>query len=129
MRLLLDTHIVLAEFGQGDAVPPADIRRRLDDPASDLYVSVATLWEIAIKYRLGKLDLSVDLQSFPELLRVSRLHLVEISARHALADVFPEPPTRDPFDRLLLAQCQTEGFRLVTLDRALAGHPLAASAH
>lgn len=129
MRLLLDTHIVLAEFGQGDAVPPPDIRRQLDDPASDLHVSVATLWEIAIKYRLGKLDLSIDLQRFPELFRVSRLNLVAINERHVLADVFPEPPTRDPFDRLLLAQCQVEGFRLVTLDRALAGHPLAAAPH
>ena len=42
-----------------------------------------------------------------------------------LADAEPEPQTRDPFDRLLLGQCQVENLRLVTLDRALAAHPLA----
>ena len=127
MRLLLDTHIVLAELGQGSVSTPASIKRRLDDPGNQLRVSVATLWEIAIKFRLGKLKLSIKLQEFPDLLRLSRLYLVPIDERHALAEIFPDPPTRDPFDRLLLAQCEVEGFRLVTLDRALAGHPLALS--
>lgn len=98
------------------------------DPASALRGSVATLWEIAIKHRLGKLRLTFPLDALPRLLKELGAEIVEINERHALADVFPEPPTRDPFDRLLLAQCQIEGFRLVTLDRALAGHPLAASA-
>ena len=129
MRLLLDTHIVLAELGQGSVSTPASIKRRLDDAASELLVSVATLWEIAIKLRLGKLELSIELQELPGLLRRSRLNLLPIDERHAFADVLPEPPTRDPFDRLLLAQCQVEGLRLVTLDHALAGHPLAAPAH
>jgi PIN domain nuclease of toxin-antitoxin system len=45
---------------------------------------------------------------------------------HALASVEPEPATRDPFDRMLVAQCQIEGLRLLTIDRALVSHPLAA---
>ncbi len=49
-----------------------------------------------------------------------------INEHHAIAEVLPEPATRDPFDRLLLAQCLVEGLRLVTVDRALVGHPLAA---
>jgi PIN domain nuclease of toxin-antitoxin system len=51
--------------------------------------------------------------------------LLPISRDHVLAEVDPAPETRDPFDRLLLAQCQVEGMRLVTRDRALAAHPLA----
>jgi PIN domain nuclease of toxin-antitoxin system len=44
---------------------------------------------------------------------------------HVITLVLPEPPTRDPFDRLLLAQAQVEGLQLVTIDRALIDHPLA----
>ncbi len=126
MRLLLDTHVVLALLQQGDAPLPPGTASLLRDPASSLWASVATLWEIAIKHRIGKLRLAFPLDALPRLLRGMGAEIIEINARHALSDVFPEPPTRDPFDRLLLAQCQIEGFRLVTLDRTLGGHPLAA---
>jgi PIN domain nuclease of toxin-antitoxin system len=52
--------------------------------------------------------------------------VLPIVTAHVIAHVAPEPPTRDPFDRLLLAQCKTEARRLVTIDRALVDHPLAA---
>jgi PIN domain nuclease of toxin-antitoxin system len=55
------------------------------------------------------------------------INLVLIDARHVLASVLPEPATRDPFDRLLLAQCQVEGLRLVTIDRALITDRLSAT--
>ena len=129
MRLLLDTHIVLALLQQGDSPLSASTMSLLKDPSSALRGSVATLWEVAIKHRLGKLRLTFPLDALPRLLKGLGAEIVDINDRHALADVFPEPPTRDPFDRLLLAQCQVEGFRLVTLDRALAGHPLAAPSH
>jgi PIN domain nuclease of toxin-antitoxin system len=51
--------------------------------------------------------------------------LLAIDHHHAVADVDPEPATRDPFDRLLLAQCAIENMRLMTTDRVLAGHPFA----
>ena len=53
------------------------------------------------------------------------LAILPINRGHAVAWVEPEPATRDPFDRMLLAQCKVEGLQLVTLDRALIGHPLA----
>jgi hypothetical protein len=62
----------------------------------------------------------------PELLDGLGVRIVAIDERHALAPVEPEPMTRDPFDRMLLAQCQVEGLRLLTIDRALVSHPLAA---
>jgi PIN domain nuclease of toxin-antitoxin system len=61
----------------------------------------------------------------PSALFVLEVPLVTIEAAHVLAELQPEPDTRDPFDRLLLAQCQMEGLRLVTTDRKLAVHPLA----
>jgi PIN domain nuclease of toxin-antitoxin system len=53
------------------------------------------------------------------------LSILPIETRHVTVTADPAPDTRDPFDRMLLAQCQVEGLRLVTMDRALANHPLA----
>ncbi|MGP6158900.1 MAG: type II toxin-antitoxin system VapC family toxin, partial [Vulcanimicrobiaceae bacterium] len=92
---------------------------------AEFYVSVASLWEIAIKWRLGKLELSAGLESLPPMLTSAGLGLVPINEHHVLAAVRPEPMTRDPFDRLLLAQCSVEELRLVTVDRALISHTLA----
>jgi PIN domain nuclease of toxin-antitoxin system len=91
----------------------------LQDADNEHCLSAASLWEIAIKSRLGNLG------DLPELLDGLGVKIIAIDRRHALASVNPEPKTRDPFDRMLLAQCQVEGLRLLTIDRALASHPLA----
>lgn len=124
MRLLLDTHIMLA-------LPDDEVHRfgkrveTLLRDADSLHVSVASLWEMAIKYRLGKLPLSAPLDVWPATLTRLGVDLIPVIANHVLADINPEPPTHDPFDRLLLAQCKIEGLRLVTVDRALVDHPYA----
>lgn len=101
------------------------LSRRIGARDHTLFASVASLWEIAIKVRLGKLDAGVELASIPSMLASFDLTICPIDHRHALTSVHPEPPTRDPFDRMLLAQCQVENLRLVTVDRALVDHPLA----
>lgn len=123
MRLLVDTHILIA-LAERNSIPQP-LMDAMNDFESDLYASVASLWEIAIKVRLGKLPLKMPLDAFPTFLAKSRFALVGIRASHALALADPEPQTRDPFDRMLLTQCQVEGFRLITLDRSLVAHPLA----
>lgn len=125
MRLLLDTHVVLALCGSGSAMLPRALMHRLSREDSDLVVSVASLWEIAIKAQLGKLRLGMELKDFPELLRSMGLAILPIGERHVLETPEPEPETRDPFDRLLLNQCEVEQMALVTIDRALSGHRLA----
>ena len=123
MRLLVDTHVLIALAEQKPV--QQSVMDVMNDFDTDLYASVASLWEIAIKVRLGKLPLKMPLDAFPGFLSKARFALVGIRASHALATSDPEPPTRDPFDRMLLTQCQIEGLRLVTLDRALVNHPLA----
>jgi len=127
MRLLLDTNVVVRIVNERTADLPSKLRGALADPDSESYVSVASLWEIAIKWRLGKLKLSGDLELLPEILTSSGLKLILINEHHVLATVQPDPMTRDPFDRLLLAQCKVEELRLVTVDRALMSHALAIS--
>ena len=120
MGLLLDTNVLIALMEQR-------LNERLREAltsSTDVRASVASLWEIAIKVRLSKLTLNAPLERLPELLEDMGLALLTIKADHVLAVAQPDPPTRDPFDRLLLAQCGVEGLQLVTLDRALASHPL-----
>ncbi|MBL1256770.1 type II toxin-antitoxin system VapC family toxin [Methylocystis sp. Sn-Cys] len=123
MRLLLDTHILLAITENRTHNLPGRVRRLVDENSG--VISVASLWEIAIKNRLGKLPVSLPLEALPEAISQMELQLLQITAAHVLIQVEPEPPTRDPFDRLLLAQCKVEGLRLVTIDRALVDHPYA----
>lgn len=123
--LLLDTHILLNLIG-ASATPLGDEHGELLSGSEvTRSASVASIWEIAIKYRLRKLALSTPLADLPSVFRGMGISILTIDHRHVLAGLDPEPATRDPFDRLLLAQCQVEGLRLVTVDRALAAHPLA----
>jgi len=126
MRLLLDTHVLLVVIDGHKASLPAGVEALLKDPENEHHLSAASLWEIAIKCRLGKLRLVPKLTALPDLLRELGIQILPINEHHALAAVDPEPATRDPFDRMLLAQCQIENLRLVTLDRSLLKHQLAA---
>jgi PIN domain nuclease of toxin-antitoxin system len=80
---------------------------------------------MAIKTRLGKLDPGMPLEEIPGHLEDFGITILSIEPLHALTAADPEPATRDPFDRLLLAQCQVEGLKLATVDRTLAHHHLA----
>ncbi len=126
LRLLLDTHIVLAIVDNELAERFPAVAKSLAEDDTDAFVSVASLWEIAIKARLGKLVPQLSLDVIPNYLTAAGLRFLPIEIAHAITAAEPEPDTRDPFDRLLLAQCQVENLQLVTIDRALADHPLAA---
>jgi PIN domain nuclease of toxin-antitoxin system len=125
MRLLLDTHFVLAGVNREMAQRYPLIDRLITEGIADSFVSVASLWEIAIKSRLGKLATRIPVEDIPEYLLSAGLEMLRIDIPHVITAAEPEPETRDPFDRLLLAQCQVEGLQLVTIDRALVGHRLA----
>jgi PIN domain nuclease of toxin-antitoxin system len=125
MRLLVDTHILLAVVeGRLDTLN-RPMREALSASTAMLTASVVSLWEIAIKVRLGKLPLRGPLRQLPDAVTRFGITLLDVQASHVVVEAQPLPPTRDPFDRLLLSQCLVENLRLVTLDRALAAHPLA----
>lgn len=118
MRLLIDTHVVLELVGprKGEAEAWS---------LETIYVSVASLWEIAIMVRQGKLDLFVHPFELEKRLSDFGCEVLPVTGTQAVAEVSPWPETGDPFDRLLLAVCQVEDLKLVTRDRKLVGHPLA----
>ena len=121
--MLLDTHVLLGFFASVRQDIPADLIEG-ERPAS-FFVSVASLWEIAIKARQGKLALEVPLSDLEREIGLFGCAVLPVTASHATRDVDPWPPTNDPFDRLLLAVCAAEDLRLVTWDKKLVGHPLA----
>jgi PIN domain nuclease of toxin-antitoxin system len=115
MRLLLDTHIVLWVLnGSRELKAPA---RRLIESASAVHVSAASVWEVAIKQRLGKI--TVDPDELVEQLDASGFVELPVLARHAAAVAKLPLHHHDPFDRLLVAQAVSEPLRLLTADQAL----------
>ncbi len=119
MRLLLDTHAFLW-FCEGNPALSRRARAAIEEPGNQCYVSVVSLWEIAIKSSLGKLTLRVpfsDLvsrqlhESAVELLPLEPAHLVRL---HVLP-----PHHKDPFDRVLVAQALFERLELVSRDPRL----------
>lgn len=127
MRLLIDTHILIALTTRTIDVRFPQVEQLIRSPEHRTFVSVASLWEIAIKTRLGKLDPGMSLDDLAGYCDACGMALVPIDHWHVIVAVEPSPTTKDPFDRLLLAQCRIEDMRLVTRDRALTDHPLALS--
>lgn len=111
MSLLLDTHVVLWWLTD-DATLADEIKDRLDHEP-DVYISPATVWEVAIKQSIGKLQHPDDL---PERIRDSGFRHVPITVNHSIAAGRLPLIHRDPFDRMLVAQAQAEELTLVTRD-------------
>jgi PIN domain nuclease of toxin-antitoxin system len=111
VSLLLDTHVVLWWLAD-DPTLADDIKARLDHEP-DVYVSAATIWEVAIKQAIGKLPQPSRL---PERIQESGFRPLPISADHAIIAARLPMIHRDPFDRMLVAQAQLEELTLVTRD-------------
>lgn len=119
MRVLLDTHAVLWWDSAEERMPPS-VLALLRDAGTEVMVSVASLWEIAIKVAKG----SLDLPSSPERYLVDRLRdyrwtALPIDVHHALRAAALPRIHADPFDRLLVAQGQVEDVPLITSDPAI----------
>ena len=118
MRLLLDTNALLWLMSGSPRLKPR--ARALIDNAAEVFVSTASIWEITIKWRLGKIE--EDPQIVVESLDAAGLRKLPVSAEHAVASGRLPLLHRDPFDRLLVAQAMTETMRLLTADAQLTAY-------
>ncbi len=120
--LLLDTHLLLwAALDDARLTPAA--RALINDPSHDLAFSAASIWEVVLKAGLGRADFAVDARLLRGGLLGAGYREMPITAEHAIALTRLPALHRDPFDRILLAQAETEGATLLTVDRALGQYP------
>ena len=117
-RLLLDTHLVLWWLN-GDPQLPQAVLERVQAPEAEVFVSQASLWEMAIKVSTGRLQ--VDLPELERQLPLQGFRWLPISNAHllAVAELESDGVHRDPFDRLLVCQSRVEPMLLLTVDSQL----------
>ena len=123
-RLLLDTNVIINIVNRTEKKLPRSIQTVLESEEAFFRASVVSIWEIAIKRATGRLKLEVTPHDVPKILAMLNVDILPMTIDHALEVAHPEPATKDPFDRLLLAVCACEGMKLVTTDEKLAGHRL-----
>lgn len=111
-RLLVDTHALLWWLADDPALS-ATARDTIADPMNEVLVSTATIWEIAVKRSLGKLQVTDDL---PERIADEGFAWLAVEARHAWEVRELPMHHRDPFDRILVAQALTERLPVLTAD-------------
>jgi len=124
MKLLLDTH-ALIWFIAGDARLSSLARRLIEPVANEVWASVASLGEIAIKVSIGKLSLTQPFEVLvPAQLEANTIGILPIQSSHLVALSKLPLHHRDSFDRLIVAQAITEKFDLVSADLLLDAYPI-----
>ena len=115
MRLLLDTHAFIWWDGDPVKLSPR-VRTLCQDPANTLTLSLTSVWEMQIKIRLGKLRLRLPLKDTISTQQANGIRLLSITLPHIFALEGMPHHHGDPFDRMLIAQANTEGMALVSRD-------------
>lgn len=118
MKYLLDTHSLIW-FLSGDNQLSAHARQLIEDESNEIFVSIASLWEMSIKVSLGKLDLNQPFQQlFPAQLENNSIAILSISMSHLSALCTLPFHHRDPFDRLIIAQSLFDNLPVIGVDSA-----------
>lgn len=119
MNLLLDTHVALWAITDSPKLPKK-ARELIESPRSTVWISAATVWEIAIKHGLGRGDMPVSGQRALRYFQESGYRFLPVEPEHAAAVEDLSEHHADPFDRILVAQALVEPMRLMTHDPLVA---------
>ena len=124
MRLLLDTHVFLW-YVAGHPLLPAAFRAAIQDPANETHLSVASVWEAVIKYKLGKLPLPAPPETYLPLQRALHFIASLLIDETTLVHLTKLPPLhRDSFDRVLIAQALQHDLTIATVDQTVRAYPV-----
>lgn len=119
MRLLLDTHTLIWAATRDEKLSGRATELILDSD-NELFLSVASVWEMSIKASIGKLILQQPLeQIINEQVQINGIQILDINSAHALGVTSLAWHHRDPFDRLLIAQCQIEELTILGCDAVM----------
>ena len=132
MRVLLDTSYLFDFMDRPGKLLDSE-RRFLSARGTEFYVSAVSIWEMRLKHNTrhpsGERKSRFSPDDVLTALEDQDVTLLPMTVRHAACGLDVPLDHKDPFDELLLVQAQEEGLRLLTVDRRLAGHPLAVAAH
>ena len=115
MRILLDSHALLW-FLEGNSKMPEATVEIIRAPENNIYVSIASIWEIAIKTSIGKLDVNGGIDNLVKNIDENGFSLLEVSTEHIKTVTELPFIHRDPFDRMLIAQAMVEEMAIMTVD-------------
>ena len=121
MKRLLDTHALLWWLADDDQLG-GKARALIADPANDILVSIVSLWEIAVKVRVGKLR--ADIEEVMDAVQREGFTVLDIGTAHLVTLVGLPMHHGDPFDHLLIAQAMTEGATIMSEDRNVGRYPV-----
>ena len=121
-NLLLDTHAFIW-YSENDSKLPESIKIEIET-ADRVYISIASLWEIAIKLSIGKLSLRSNYESIEASLEPAGIDLLSISFVDTVRVMNLPLHHRDPFDRILIAQAINNSLTLVSCDAAFTAYPI-----
>ena len=116
MAFILDTHAFLW-FVAGDKQLPESVKSKIFDINESCFLSVASLWEITIKYQIGKLTLGLSLEELFEYADRNRIEIIQITYEHLLTLSKLPGHHNDPFDRIIISQSISEDITLLSKDR------------
>lgn len=125
MRLLLDTHTFIWYVTDNPRLS-ANVKRLIEDENNEKLVSIASIWEMAIKHSIGRLNFNLPFMEFVrQQLSVSNIGLLEINLNHI--EVVASLPLhhRDPFDRLIIAQSMAEQIPVLSVDAIFDAYAIA----
>jgi len=117
-RYLVDTHSLIWSFENNKKLPQS-MKNIIDDARNEIFVSIASLWEMAIKRSNGKLDLSVSLNQLIEDIVLRNIQILPINPSHVLKVETLPFHHKDPFDRIIAAQCLVENITAISADEFL----------
>jgi PIN domain nuclease of toxin-antitoxin system len=124
VRFLIDTHVFIWYIQNSERLPNL-VTTLINDGNNQILLSIASIWEMAIKQSTGKLNLGLPYINFiEEQIRLNNIQLLPISLNHI--EVITTLPFyhRDPFDRILIAQAITEDIGLVSVDSVFSLYPV-----
>jgi PIN domain nuclease of toxin-antitoxin system len=122
MQLLIDTQAILW-FQSSDIKLSNKVRDLIIDKGNACFISIASLWEIAIKINLNKLTIGIPFENFPEYLINSGFEILDLKFSHLKALSGLNNHHKDPFDRLLISQALSEDMTIITADQHFLAYP------
>ena len=124
MKFLLDTHVIIWHFDDSPKLPK-EITEIMKNSESKFYISSISLWEIAIKMNLNKLDLSITFDELLSAVKKSDINILQIEDQYLQGLSVLPFIHRDPFDRMLIATAKSERLTILTADENIQKYDVA----